>query len=146
MDIKRLIVGTIVGGITLHVVGYLIFDIAAANFYAANRGPISEAFRDAPVQWALALANLLFAALFTLGIASRGEAPTVPTGFVVGAVIGFLGWAHFDLINYAYTNVRPLTLVIVDPLLEIVHAGISGAVIAAVLARVPKSAVIRAAE
>jgi hypothetical protein len=40
---------------------------------------------------------------------------------------------------------RPLPVVIVDPLLEIIHAGLSGVVVALVLSRVPGSSAVRAA-
>lgn len=140
MDIKRLAIGTIVGGIVLHILGYLIFDVAAAGFYAANQGPASGAFRDVPMQGSMFVANLAYAALITLGLLSRGTVPSIGAGALIAAVIGFLVWLQADVFIYSYTTIRPLPVVIVDPLLEFVHAGVSGAVIAAVLARVPKSA------
>jgi hypothetical protein len=148
MDMKRLAVGTIVGAVILHVTGYLIFDVAAAEYYAANQGPASasDAFRDLPMQLPLVVANLCYGALITLGLLSRESAPTLARGAIVGAVIGFLVWLHADLVFYSYYTIRPLPVVIVDPLLEIVHAGIAGAVIAGVLARVPAGATIRPAE
>jgi hypothetical protein len=36
VDTKRLVIGTVVGGITLHVVGYLIYELALAGFFDAN--------------------------------------------------------------------------------------------------------------
>ena len=54
-------------------------------------------------------------------------------------------WLHADFVFYAYTTIRPLAVAIVDPLLEIVHAGVAGAVIAAVLERVPRGATVRPA-
>ena len=145
MDMKRLVIGTIVGAVILHVTGYLIFDVAAADFYNANRGP-ADAYRDLPMQLPLAVANLAYGALLTLGIMSRNGSPSLASGAIVSAVIGYLVWLHADLVFYSYMTTRPLPVVIVDPLLEIVHAGIGGAVIAAVLARVPKGAAIRPAE
>jgi len=145
MDMKRLVIGTIVGAVILHVTGYLIFDVAAADFYNANRGP-ADAYRDLPMQLPLAVANLAYGALLTLGIMSRNGAPSLAGGAIVSAVIGYLVWLHADLVFYSYMTTRPLPVVIVDPLLEIVHAGIGGAVIAAVLARVPKGAAIQPAE
>jgi hypothetical protein len=140
MDTKRLIIGTIVGGIVLHIVGYLIFDVAAADFYAANEGPASGAFRDVPMQGSMFVANLAYAALITLGLLSRGTVPSIGAGALIAAVIGLLVWLQADVFLYSYTTIRPLLIVIVDPLLEFVHAGVSGAIISAVLARVPKSA------
>jgi len=140
MDTKRLIIGTIVGGSLLHNVDYLIFDVAAADFYAANEGPASGAFRDVPMQGSMFVANLAYAALITLGLLSRGTVPSIGAGALIAAVIGLLVWLQADVFLYSYTTIRPLLIVIVDPLLEFVHAGVSGAIISAVLARVPKSA------
>jgi len=92
MDTKRLIIGTIVGGIVLHIVGYLIFDVAAADFYAANEGPASGAFRDVPMQGSMFVANLAYAALITLGLLSRGTVPSIGAGALIAAVIGLLVW------------------------------------------------------
>jgi len=140
MDTKQIVIGTIVGSVTLYIVGYLIFDVAVADFYAANRGPATGAFRDAPLQWAAVLSNVSYAALVTLGVASRAGAPTIVRGIVTGGVIGFLLWFCADFYLYGYFNTYNLTVASVDPLLEFVHAGIGGAVIAAVLARIPKAA------
>jgi hypothetical protein len=144
MDIKRLAIGTIVGGITMLVCGYVIFGIAIADFYAANS--LSGTYREAPVVWALALGNFSLAALVTLAIESRSGLATIGGGFTTAAIIGFLVWAGADLIIYAVTNVWGLASTIVDPLLSALNFGITGAVIAAVLARVPKSSAIRPAE
>lgn len=145
MDTKRLAIGTIVGGITLYLMGYVIFELVAGDFYAANRGPASGAFRDAPIQWPLIVSALGYAALITLGLLSAGRGLTVARGAIIGAVIGFLAWLQADLIFYSYTTIRPLVVSIVDPLLEIIHTGIAGAVIAMALAKVPKSVGIQTA-
>jgi hypothetical protein len=140
MDMKRLAIGTIVGGITLFVAGYLIFDLATANFYAESLIDVDSAYRDAPVQWMQALGNLLLGALVTLGIMSRPGVPTIAGGFAIGALIGFLAWGGADFTLVALTNVWTPTIVLIDPLFEAIHHGTAGAVIAAVLARIPSSA------
>jgi len=138
MDTKRLVIGTIVGGVVLYLAGYLIFDLATAGFYTANAA--TGLYRDAPLLWATALGSLSLAALITLGVASRAGAPTVVGGFVTGAVIGFLVWFGVDFIRYGNSDRWNIALTIVDPLLELIRNGIVGAAIAAVLARVPKVA------
>ena len=52
--------------------------------------------------------------------------------------MGFLVWFGVDLIHYGVENVSNLTRTLVDPLLEFVRGGITGAIIAAVLARIAK--------
>ena len=145
MDMKRVVIGTIVGAVTLHVVGYLIFGIALVDFGLANRGSATGAHRDLPLRWFFALGDLSLAALLTLGIVIRG-APTIAKGLVTGAVIGFLVWFGANFILYGYANVWNLTATIVGTLASTIQYGIAGAVVAAVLARVPKSASVRPAE
>jgi len=68
MDAKRFVIGTLVGGITLHVLGYLIFVLMFGAFFAANQGSATGVNRDVVLQWALALGNLSLAALVTLAV------------------------------------------------------------------------------
>ena len=142
MDTKRLVIGTIAGGVTYFVAGYLIFDLGFGDFYVANRPPGFN--RAVPMEWAVALGSLSLGALLALGVLSRG-APTIPGGFVTGAVMNFLLWFGVDFTLYGINEGRNLTLAVIDPLLELIRGGIAGVVIAAVLARVPKSAAIRPA-
>ena len=145
MDMKRLVIGTLVGAATLHIVGYLMFDLATVDFYDANDAAAANFSRDANLQWSIGLGNLALAALLTLYIANQASAATIAGGLITGAVIGFLAWFGVDFTFYGYQNRWNLTLTIVDPLLAAVQFGIGGAVIAAVLARVPKGAEIQRA-
>jgi uncharacterized membrane protein len=145
MDMKRIVIGTLVGAVTLHIVGYLMFDLATVDFYAANDAAAANFSRDVNLQWSIGLGNLALAALLTLCIANQASAATIAGGLITGAVIGFLVWFGVDFTFYGYQNRWNLTLTIVDPLLAAVQFGIGGAVIAAVLARVPKGAEIQRA-
>ncbi len=140
MDIKRVAIGTIVGGITLYVLGYLIFELAFGPFYAANGGSAVGVFRSPVFQWAIAVGNFSFALLYTLALETRAGAPSIANGFITGATIGFLALFGIDAIHYGFTNLFRYIVVIVDPLLSAIHSGIAGAVIAAVLMRMPKAA------
>ena len=128
MDTKRFLAGTIVGGIVLYVVGYLIFTMAFASFYAANAGTAMGVDRPAELMWAVVLGNLGYAALICYAMGARTTAG-LSGGAKVGAIVGFLIWFTVDFILYGVQNVSNLTRTIVDPLLEIVHGGIGGAVI-----------------
>jgi len=143
MDSKRLMVGTIIGGIAYFAVGYLIFQLAAADFYAANRP--SGFYREEPILWATVAGSLGIGLLLTLGIMSREGALTIAGGLVTGALYNFLVWFSVDFIHHGGQEAQNLTLAIVDPLLEVIRGGIVGVVIAAILARVPKSAGIQPA-
>ncbi len=136
MDIKRLIIGTVVGAITLYVLGYLIFDLALAEFYAANAGSAIGLVKDPQVIWAVALGTLSYAALLTLAIGTWAGSTTIVEGLKIGAIVGFLMWFSVDFILYGIENVSNLTATLVDPLLELIRAGITGAVIATVLGKI----------
>jgi hypothetical protein len=136
MDVKRFLVGMIAGGVALYATGYLIFIVTFAGFYAANVGSATGVDRSIQLQWAEALASLAYAALITFALGNRPEARSLGAGARTGAIVGFLLWLTADFYFYGATNVANLTRTIVDPLLEFVHGGIGGAVIAAVLGRI----------
>ena len=137
MDAKRLMIGTLVGGVVLFATGYLIFELAFAAFYAANAGSATGVERDPQLVWAVALGSLSYAALVTLAISGRASSLNIGAGVKIGAVVGFLLWFTVDFTLYGITNVGNLTRTIVDPLLELVHGGIAGGVIAVVLRKIP---------
>ncbi len=136
MDIKRFIIGTIVGGIALYILGYVMFNLAFADFFAANAGSATGAWKDPQVIWAIALGTLSYAALITLALGTRAGSTTIVEGLKVGAIVGFLMWFSADMIFYGIWNVENLTEAIVDSLLELVRGGIGGAVIVAVLGKI----------
>ena len=139
MDTKQLMIGTLVGGITMYLVGYLIWDLAFAGFFAANAGSATGVDRDPQLIWAVVLGTLSLAALVTLAVGSRTGSSTIGAGFRIGAIVGFLVWFGVDFILYSYTNLNNLTATIADPALEIVRTGIGGAVVAVVLGKMSSS-------
>jgi hypothetical protein len=134
VDAKRFLAGTIMGGIVLYAVGYLIFTMAFASFYAANAGTATGVDRPAELMWAVVLGNLGYAALICYAMGNRA-AWELGTGARIGAIVGFLIWFTTDFISYGVQDVSNLTRTIVDPLLEIIHGGIGGAVIGLVVGK-----------
>ncbi len=140
MDAKRFVVGTVVGAITVYLVGWVIFDWIFSGFYRANAGLATGVDRGATIWWAMVVAELGYGALIVYALGRRPAPKSIVEGTRVGAVVGFLLWLTVDFIFYASTNLSLFPVTIVDPLLEAVHGGIAGAVIAAVLMKVPVSA------
>jgi hypothetical protein len=139
MDAKRMVTGTLVGGVALVITGYLIFGLAFADFYLANAGSATGGDRVPVLVWPMVLASLGYAALITYAMGNRVSAPSIGQGAMIGAVVGFLMWFTADFAFYGSTNVANLTRTVVDPLLEIVHGGLGGLAIAAVLSRMSGS-------
>jgi hypothetical protein len=136
MNIKRLSIGSVVGAITLYLVGMLIWEILFAEFFDANAGSAVGVDRDTPIIWAVALGTLSYAVLLTLALESRRASLSLIDGLKIGVVVGALLWGTSDFILYGFTHLSNLTAVIADVLLEGVHGGIAGGVIAAVLSKV----------
>jgi Ca2+/Na+ antiporter len=134
-DYRRVVMGTIVGGIVLYALGYVIFDVAVKSFYAANLGSATGVTREPQLIWALMLGTLAYGALVAFAIENRAGAVTVGGGVMIGALVGFLLWATADFLLYGATNISNLTRTVVDPLLEIVRAGVAGGVIVAVVGK-----------
>src|SRR5262249_20764356 len=137
MDAKRFVVGTLVGGVVIFVVGYLIFTVIFGSFYAANAGSATGVDRSSVLMWAVALGSFAYAALVIYAMGNRGGSFSIGAGIKIGAIVGFLLWLSADFTLYGLTNIANLTRTIVDPLFEIVHGGIGGFFIALVLGRMP---------
>ena len=132
MDTKRLAIGTVVGGIAMFVVGYLIWNILLDYWNGAFDA--AGVAREPQLLWAVVLSNVPAAALITLAI-ERGGSSTIGGGVKIGAIVGFLVWSGVDLAFYANTTIFDLTASWVDSLLASVPFAIGGGVIAAVLGR-----------
>ncbi len=136
MNVKRLAIGSIVGTIVLYLLGMLIWQMLFAGFFDANRGSAMGVDRAEPVIWAIVVGSLLYAILITYVLESGSGSKTIVDGLKIGVLVGILLWGTTDFIQFGVTNLRTLTGVIADTLLEGARAGISGAVIAAVLGKV----------
>jgi hypothetical protein len=114
MNMKRFAVAALVGGITMWVVGYLIWGLVFADFFAANTGSATGVIRDAILLWATALGTLSFAVLVTLAVNSA-DGSSVGEGFKIGATVGFLVWLSADFITYGVTNIWNQSAVLSSP-------------------------------
>ena len=133
MNTKQWVVGTVVGGIVVFGVGYVLFEVLLKDFYMANGGSATGVVRDPPVIWAIGVGALAYAALILYAMKSQAAPASVASWTKAGAIVGFLLWACADFTFYGATNTNNLTVTLVDPLVEIVHGGIAGAVIGALL-------------
>ncbi len=124
MDIQRFLTATVVGGVTLFAVGFLVYGLALANAY-----PETAIDREAPLWLWLVLAQFAWAALLTV-IISRGPGGSTPGGgFTAAAIVGFLLSIAFGLGFYSMTTLPISVMSFVDPLVTAIVFGIGGAAI-----------------
>jgi hypothetical protein len=135
MNAKQLAVGIIVGTVVSMIVGYVIWDVLAADFFASNMGSATGVMRDTQLLWAVIIGTVSYTTLIALALGAQSGELTIAGGLKVGAIVGFLVWFSVDFILFGIMNVDTLTSAIVDPILEAIRAGITGAAIAAVAAK-----------
>ena len=137
MTLKRFVIGTVVGGLTVLATGYLLFATALRGFYAyaLGAGSATGVQREPVLLWAVALGAIAYGALLTLAIDRQSSHPRVLTGATTGAIVGGLMWATANFMLYGVTNVGDMTSTLLTPLIELVPGAIAGAVIAFALGR-----------
>ena len=131
MATQRLLIGTVVGGIVLFFLGYLIFGVLFADFFAANAGT-ATGVEKMPFDFvSLGIAQLAWGAALTL-ILSWAGVKSIGQGATTAGIAGLLLFLGFDLTMYATTNISNLTATLVDPILAAILFAVAGAAITAV--------------
>jgi len=138
MTLKRFVIGTIVGGVTVLAAGYLMFATVLSDFYAyaLSAGSATGVQRQPVLLWAVAVGAISYGALLTLAVDRQSGPPRILTGAVTGAIVGLLMWTTSNFMLFGVTNVGNATSTLLIPLIELVPGTVAGAVVAFVLARI----------
>ena len=131
MTTQRFAIGTLVGGLVLFFLGYLIFGVVFADFFAANAGTATGVPKMPFDFVSLGIGQLAFAAALTL-VLGWASVSSVGQGARVSALVGLLFFFGIDLTMFATTNTSTLKAAVIDPILGAVLFGVAGAAIAAV--------------
>ena len=135
MNIKKLLLGSIAGGIATFLSGWLIYGILLADFFTKNVGSATGVTKNPPDFLWLGLGNIFLSALVTYIFLKWANIQTFAEGAMAGAVIGLLMGLGIDFSLYGTSNMSNLTAAIVDGLLTGVQGAVSGAVVGWVLGR-----------
>ena len=142
MNAKKFLTGTIAGGITYFILGYLVYGLALAGFF--NKHTIAttssmKAMND--IIWvSLILGNLAMGALLTYVFLKLGTIKSISSGARTAAAIGFFVSLSMDLTRYATENTFDLTAMLTGVVVETVMYAVVGGVIGAVLSMGKKQA------
>jgi len=131
---KKMLIGTVVGGVTFFLLGGLIYAVILGDFYEANLGSATGVLRELPIMWAMVASQLGMAAVVTY-VFLLSDVASASNGLKTGAILGLLlGIAiSFDL--YSVTNWSNSTVAFVEPLVWVVRTALAGAAIGWVLGR-----------
>lgn len=126
---KNFLMATVAGGVTLFVLGFLIYAVLLADFFA------NDAINPEPVMWAVTLGQLLSAAFLTIVLGWKGVA-NAKEGFQAGALIGAVMGLAYGLMMYGtMVGMHTMATLLGDTVVSLVVYGVAGAVIAMVLNR-----------
>ena len=131
MDMKKFLLASLAGGITLFVLGALIYGVALPSFMEDNTLP--GIMRVEPIMWSMVLSQLAMGGFVAYVYLRWASISTFVGGAKGGAIIGaFIGIGiGFDL--YAISNMMSLTFAVVDVALWAIRFGIAGGVIGHVI-------------
>lgn len=125
----KILRGTIFGGITFFLLGWLVYGILLMDFMAANSNNCAARLDDEMIWWAMIVSNLVLA-LFVTVVLKWSGAKSITDGMRIGAVIGFLTGLSTDLSFYSMTTmISNLTALIVDVLVYTLVLGVVGMII-----------------
>ena len=129
MNPSKFLLGTLVGGITFFILGYLIYMLALGSFFEAHHIGPSGVSKDPPDFLFLILGNLAYGALISYVFAKWAGIKTAATGAQAGAMIGLFVGMTWDFIQYAVSNIMDLTGTIVDVIVYVAISAIVGAAV-----------------
>lgn len=133
MDIKKLLLGTLAGGFTSFMLGWLFYGILLMDFFQSHAGSATGVAKNPPEFLWLIIGQLVFGFLITYIFLKWAGIRTFVSGAKAGALIGFLIGLGINCIFYATTNITDLTACFTDSIVQLVMMGISGGVIGWVL-------------
>jgi hypothetical protein len=133
MDTKKFLTGTIVGGITYFILGFVFYAVLFDGYFETHGNYGSLERTDHLIWWALILGNLAGAAMLTYIFLNWANIITFKSGLKAGIIIGLLLALSFDLIMFATTRLLDWRGIVVDIAIGTVMTAIAGGVIGAVL-------------
>jgi hypothetical protein len=136
MDIKKLFMGGLVGGILYFGLGYLIYGNLLMGFMQKHPGTAMNVDRAAAdIQFLYLAVGSLLQGFLLAYIFVKANISSAASGFLTGGVVGLLNSAGLDSIMYGTTNVMSKTMMCADVAAATVMAAIVGAIIALVMGK-----------
>lgn len=132
MDLKKLFMGGIVGGILFFLLGWLIYGMLLMDFMNNHTGAAGNVSRTEPDFLYLAIGNLAMGFLLAY-IFVKGNVNSMANGFITGGIVGLLIAVGYDCMIYATTTVISKTAMAADVAVSTVMTAVAGAVVAMVM-------------
>jgi len=138
MDIKKLFLGGIAGGIAFFLLGWVIFGMLLMDFMSSHPGVSGNIHRAEPEYLYLALGNLVFGFLFAY-IFIKAGVRSMAGGLITGGIIGCLMSVGFNCIMYGTSTITSKMAMAADVGGMTVMMAVGGAIIGMVVGMGNKS-------
>ncbi len=136
MKTQKILIGTLVAGVSMFLLGWLIYGIMLHGFMEANCNNSSMRPMEQMIWWAMIAANLVGGLLLAIILDWSGSI-TMMSGAKVGAIVGFLMALTYDLSMYATTTMfNGLKMVAVDSLCSSLMLALTGMITAMVMGKI----------
>lgn len=130
MNTSKILKGTIVGGIAMFVLGFLIYGMLLSGYMEANCDHSNARPNQEMIWWAIIVSNLATAFLLSY-LQDGANTSDMMAGLKQGAIVGLFVTLGFDLMMYSMTTMyNSMTVIFVDSLAYAAMTGLSGAAIA----------------
>ena len=134
---KRIGLSTLGGGITLFVLGGLIYAVILAGFFAAQTTEAGTAvMKNPPNMLGIVVSNFSLAVLMAIIFHRWANITTFQTGAMAGALITFLVALSYDVMIISTTTMMTPMAAVVDIVVYTAMGAVAGGVIGLILGRV----------
>ena len=134
MGNNKILLAGVFGGVTLFILGFLIYGMLLMQFMADNAGApgVNKTAEEMSFPW-LIISNLAAGFLLAVIYGKYANINTAMAGAQAGALIGFLMALSVDAAMYASTYLYNMKGMITDIVVWTVMCSITSAVVAATL-------------
>jgi hypothetical protein len=137
MDIKKLFIGGIAGGVAYFLLGWLIYGILLMDFMNNHSGTAGNVARAVPDYMYLIIGNLAMGFLMTY-IFIKANVTGMSAGIITGGILGLLTSVGYDCITYATTTTVSKTAMAADVVATTVMTAVVGGIIAILIGLLTK--------
>ncbi len=139
MDIKKLLIGGIIGGILFFLLGWLVYGNLLMTFMKNNPGTATGVDRAQMDFMYLVIGNLASGFLMAY-IFMKANVNSLSNGLVTGGIIGVLMAVAYDATMYGVTNILSKKSMMADVLASLVISAVVGAIVGLVNSKLQKPA------
>lgn len=129
MNIKKLLIGGIAGGVAFFLLGFLIYGNLLMNFMSNNPGLAGNVSRAEPDFMYLIIGNMAIGFLLTY-IFLKASVSSFAGGVITGGIVGLLMSVGYDCMIYATTTTMSKTAMAADVAAATIMTAVTGGIIA----------------